>query len=314
MRVSEIKIGETYHNIKVIEDLGCQGTAHKYLCQCLLCGKQYVLQSGSIGVSKSCQSCMFKARGAKIVGTRIGRLTVKKFAYKKNRRLMWLCECDCGGTTMLPTTNILNKITLSCGCLLKDMMRERGHEYSQRATKSVSRDFGYEGVLRNHPNYPIWSAMMRRCTSPSARNYHRYGGRGIKICDRWLKENHGFENFVNDMGVRPSRAHTLDRIDVNGDYCPENCRWATWKEQENNRRNNNLIGFDGGFVTVSQLSEVLCLERNRLYILLNRGVDINYIIENRNNYLNKTRVYYDGQINYNKTVNMELFNNVMKNG
>ena len=117
------------------------------------------------------------------------------------------------------------------------------------------------------------------------------------------------------MGIRPSKQHTIDRINVNGDYCPENCRWATWKEQENNRRNNNLINFDGKVITVTQLSEILGIDRERFYKLLKRGIDVNYIIQNRGNYLNKTRVYYGRHtINFNKTVDMKLFNEIMSNG
>lgn len=317
MKASEIKIGETYNHIKVLKDLGCVNNSHLFLCECLVCGKNYALKSDRIGVTKSCKSCMHKVRAEEFVGTRCGRLTVKELAYKNDSKhcLMWLCECDCGRTTILPTTSLIGKrSTRSCGCLKKDIIRERGREYNRIATKSVSRDFEYEGMLREHPNYVCWQSMLRRCDTPNAKNYHRYGGRGIKVCDRWLKENNGFENFVNDMGIRPSKQHTLDRIDVNGDYCPENCRWATWKEQENNRRNNNKVVFDGGFITVTQLAEMLGLDRNRIYTLLKQGVDIDYIIQNRCNYLNKIKVYYDGHINFNKTVNMDLFNKITSNG
>lgn len=317
MKVSEIKIGETYNHIKVLKDLGRYHRTRRYQCQCLVCGKEYIVEAKSIGVSKCCHSCIHKVRAEEIIGTRCGRLTVTELAYKDEGKhcLMWLCKCDCGGSVILPTTVILRKRTLSCGCLQRDIIAEHGREYGRLATKSVSRDFAYEGLLREHPNYGCWQSMMRRCDTPNAKNYHRYGGRGIKVCDRWLTQNNGFENFIADMGIRPSKKHTLDRIDVNGDYTPENCRWATWKEQENNRRNNNRVNFDGEFITVTQLSEKLGIARDWLYTLLNRGVDINYIIQNRGNYLNKTRVYYDGHIvNFNKTVDMKLFNEIMSNG
>lgn len=317
MKVSEITIGETYNHIKVLKDLGYYGRAHHYLCQCLVCGREYTMQADAIGVTKSCQRCINKLKNKDLIGFRVGRLTVKELAYKNEKRkcLMWKCNCDCGQTTILPTNSLIGgRPTLSCGCLQRDIITERGKEYSRIGTKSISRDFVYNGLLREHPNYGCWQSMLRRCDTPNAKNYHRYGGRGIRVCDRWLKENNGFENFVNDMGIRPSKQHTLDRIDVNGDYCPENCRWATWKEQENNRRNNNLIGFNGDFVTVSQLSEMLGLQRNWLYRLLKRGVDINYIIQNKSNYLNGTRVYYNGHINQNKTVDMDIFNNLTDYG
>lgn len=92
-----------------------------------------------------------------------------------------------------------------------------------------------------HPLYQVWSDMKGRCTRPSYKNYHRWGGRGITVCERWLEpKGKGFWNFVEDMGERP-KGYTLDRKDVNGNYGPDNCRWASWHTQQSNRSNNNEI-------------------------------------------------------------------------
>lgn len=309
MKVSEIKIGETYNHIKVIKDLGRYHRTRRYLCQCLVCGKEYIVEAKSIGVSKCCHSCIHKVRAEEIIGTRCGRLKVTELAYKDEGKhcLMWLCKCDCGGSVILPTTVILRKRTLSCGCLQRDIIAEHGREYGRLGTKSVSRDFAYEGLLREHPNYGCWQSMLRRCDTPNAKNYHRYGGRGIKVCDRWLKENHGFENFVADMGIRPSDKHSLDRIDANGDYCPENCRWATMKEQENNKRNNIRVVLDGKSITITQLCEIIAINRNCIYKLLKRGIDINYILQVKLN-ATKNEKHYTEHINFNRNVDRELIN------
>ena len=99
-----------------------------------------------------------------------------------------------------------------------------------------------------HPLYHTWYGMLARCQNPKAQSYRNYGGRGITVCDRW----HKFENFYADMGDRPSNKHSIDRIDVDGPYSPENCRWATWEEQANNKRNTVWIEFQGERLSAAQ--------------------------------------------------------------
>lgn len=96
----------------------------------------------------------------------------------------------------------------------------------------------YKKVNSRHYLYPVWSGMKRRCCKKTHKNYKHYGGRGIKVCDRWLNS---FDNFIEDMGDRPSPEYQLGRMDNDGDYCPENCRWVTKKENQRNKRNNVCI-------------------------------------------------------------------------
>lgn len=169
-------------------------------------------------------------------GSRYGRLTVLCEAIRTTPgRVRWLCRCDCGNEIGVNGSDFAEGRTQSCGCLQKERTAEAGrarvkHGHARKA----------EGNKRlTTPEYRSWKAMLERCRNPNAPNYHLYGGRGISICDRWLGAD-GFVNFHADMGDRPE-GQTLDRIDTNGDYTPENCQWATAKQQSNNRRNTEAF-------------------------------------------------------------------------
>ena len=161
-----------------------------------------------------------------MIGMRFGRLTVIGEGPKKNRQRSWICQCDCGNTTAPIKQGNLPR-TKSCGCWKKERLQEspiaRKHKRS------------------NTRLYYIWQAMKQRCFTSTHRSYELYGGRGITVCDDWRNSFSSFEEWALKNGYN-ERADfgqcTLDRIDVNGDYTPNNCRWTTMKVQQNNRRNN----------------------------------------------------------------------------
>lgn len=159
-----------------------------------------------------------------LTGQRFGRLVVLEEAGRRNRHPVWRCRCDCGGEHITAGVSLRAGLTKSCGCL--------------RSGKTKTRA------------YAVWVGMVRRCTKSTDGSYSAYGGRGIKVCSRWMT----FENFQADMG-EPQPGMQIDRIDNNGHYEPGNCRWATRTEQARNKRNNRLITSDSVTLTLAEWAE-----------------------------------------------------------
>lgn len=188
-----------------------------------------------------------------ITGQKFYRLTAIK--YLGNRK--WLFQCDCGRQTTVVASQVKNGNTMSCGCLHAELLRHRTIVRNTTHGKSKTSE------------YRTWAGIIARCLNPNDKNYKDYGGRGIKVCDRWLNS---FENFLADMGSRPTIKHSVDRIDVNGDYCPENCRWATPKEQCNNKRTNIRVAYNGKIQTLMEWCDELGMSYVRVKRRWDRGV------------------------------------------
>jgi len=156
------------------------------------------------------------------IGKKYGMLTVVEDLHKSNKLKykLYKCKCDCSNTCVKSTADLLYLKNPNCGCVGCSHFKHR---------------------MKNTPEYRIWKSMKQRCLNKNNPRYSDYGGRGIKICQRWIDD---FMNFYNDMGPRPDKNYSIDRIDNDGDYCPENCRWETNQVQCQNTRHNKFTADD----------------------------------------------------------------------
>lgn len=166
---------------------------------------------------------------ARLVGETFGRLTVVRYDRSLRGATTWLCRCVCGAEKVVRGSELRAGNTRSCGCLNREASRERRLRHGHSTNAGLS------------PEYKTWASMKDRCYQPSSDSWSRYGGRGIRVCERWLSS---FENFLADVGARPSPKHSIDRINNDGHYEPGNVRWSTVSEQARNRSSTRLTTDD----------------------------------------------------------------------
>lgn len=231
-----------------------------WMCRCD-CGTEKIVWAPGLksGMSQSCgcvKTDLFRGKPAgnrkDLTGKVIGMLTVIAPAETKGKLLYWACRCECGTLKKIRGDILRNGHCRSCGC--------RQHQGRPTTPRLVDR--------RQRPEYVVWSQMKVRCLKPNCLSYKNYGGRGITICERWLGAG-GFSNFLEDMGSRPTARHTIERKNNSKGYSPENCKWATRTEQARNKRNVEIISFNGLSLSLPGWAERLNLPletlRSRLH-------------------------------------------------
>lgn len=234
-----------------------------WICKCE-CGNEISafgtsLRSGSV---KSCGCLRLERLSASAIekmadltGLKFGHLTVLGlFSHTPNKPTLWTCICMCGSVKNYLVGNLKQGFSTSCGCLTKERMRE----------SKTTHGFG------RHPLYRRWAGMISRCYNPNVKAYKHYGGRGISVCKEWRED---FMNFYNDMSDGFEKELQLDRINVNGDYCKENCRWVTPIENGRNKRNTVFFSINGETKTVKEWASIFNVNYQSMLERVQRGND-----------------------------------------
>lgn len=190
-----------------------------------------------------------------LTGQKFGRLLVAGYAGRQGHESIWWCRCDCGGVSRTAKASLKGGKSGSCGCLLREIVSALFFKHGATSGRVETREF------------VTWKSMIQRCSDPNTIGWKNYGGRGIKVCERWLS----FENFLADMGERPE-GKSLDRHpNQDGNYEPGNCRWATKKQQARNKTNNRLIVVDGISMTLAEACECYGVRPGLLRDRIERG-------------------------------------------
>lgn len=191
---------------------------------------------------------------------KFGRLTPIRIA-NENGRVKWLCQCDCGNYTEVIQKNLCNGNTKSCGCLAREINPKRTHGLSGKRI------------------YVLYLGLKGRCYNPTNSSYKWYGEKGVRMCDEWKNDPEAFAKWSYESGYDenlPRGVQTIDRIDPNGDYCPENCRWITIQEQQRNKTNLKLYEYNGEKHLLCEWAEILGIDFD---FLRSRVCDYNYSLQ-----------------------------------
>jgi hypothetical protein len=233
---------------------------------------------------------MAKNNSEEILGTRFGRLVVVGFQKKKppNRGWSWVCRCDCGNTHIASPNDIRNGKIKSCGCYHREASKKRAQKFEN-------------DVYSNKRLYSIYNGIKKRCYSCNEPRYRDYGARGIIMCDIWIDKECGFDNFVtwsNANGYDDTKS--IDRIDVNGNYEPSNCRWISMKEQNLNKRCTKWVDYNGEHIQLKILCDRYKLKydaiHNRIYNLgwsVNDAIEIPLLKRNQKLFFGKKKDLFD---------------------
>lgn len=238
--------GLRFGKLTVVERRG--GKTALWLCRCD-CGTEKIILGTVLrsGKSKSCGCSRYDKRPPRyedISGQTFSYLRAKAWARNSHYGSEWLCECVCGKERIVRASYLRNGSVRSCGCKTREAIGNRMRRH---------------GMSRS-PTWNSWASMRKRCQDKKCSAFWRYGGRGIRVCERW----NVFENFLADMGERPTRRHSIERINNNGNYELNNCVWALPIQQANNRSSSLLLSLNGKTQTLTQWASELGIVENTL--------------------------------------------------
>lgn len=258
--------GQRFGRLTVIERAEdyISPSGYKYVmwrCQCD-CGNFVNVRTADLknNCTQSC-GCLHKeilsqSKLIDLTGQTFERLTVIKrvddyISPSGDRRVQWLCKCICGKEVVVTGSNLTKGNSKSCGCYYRELLTKKNTTHNASNTRL----------------YHTWICMKDRCYNPKNKKYKDYGGRGITICDEWINSFETFSNWAYDNGYIenvPRGECTIDRIDVNGNYCEQNCRWVNQKVQSNNKRNNHYITYNGETHTITEWNNILGFKKGVL--------------------------------------------------
>lgn len=250
--------GKKFNHLTVIERTkNNKHNQSQWVCQCD-CGNRVIVVGGHLknGHTKSC-GCLKAESGnvVDLVGRKFNKLIVIKRVKNSGKHTMWKCRCDCGNETIVRADDLKSGCSKSCGCYAREMATILNTSHGGTGTRL----------------YNIWNLMKDRCLNPNNKRYECYGGRGITVCEEWME----FEPF-RDWSMSNGYADnlTIDRKDNDGNYEPSNCRWATHKEQANNRSNNHYLTYNGETHTIAEWAEIKGINKDVLRSRINIGWQI----------------------------------------
>jgi len=221
--------------------------------ECKQCGSLFKATNSVIDKIFFCSAtCREDYFNTELVGKRFGRWSVIKRGVNRGRIAMWECRCDCGIEKTISSTSLHEGTSKSCGCLQRELQSNR------QKTHGRSKD----------REYKVWAGMKNRCNNKDDPSYDRYGGRGIKVCKKWKRS---FEDFISDIGGIP-KGLSIDRIDVNGDYEPDNVRVVDMVTQQRNRRDNRVVEIMGVSKCIAEWAEIHGIKQSTIHSRIRRGM------------------------------------------